>query len=34
MKQGFSLSFAQNLSLTPSLQQAIKLLQIKNKGSK
>jgi RNA polymerase sigma-54 factor len=28
MKQGFSLSFAQNLSLTPSLQQAIKLLQM------
>ena len=28
MKQGLSLKFAQNLSLTPALQQAIKLLQL------
>ncbi len=28
MKQGFALQFSQNLSLTPALQQAIKLLQL------
>jgi RNA polymerase sigma-54 factor len=30
MKQGFALQFSQNLSLTPALQQAIKLLQLSN----
>jgi RNA polymerase sigma-54 factor len=28
MKQGFQLKFSQNLSLTPQLQQAIRLLQL------